>query len=75
MGHLIGPGVPKHIVVAAHRTDIVISRAAKDPIGGIGALAHLTALTGYSLALHSTAIEAKVSIKVARRNMAFSPSL
>src|SRR5829696_606801 len=53
MGHLIGPAISKHIVVAAHRTDVVISRAAKDPIGSIGALAHLTTLTGYSFALPS----------------------
>jgi hypothetical protein len=53
MGHLIGSAISKHIIVAAHRTDIVISRAAEHPIGSIGALAHLTTLTGYGLALRS----------------------
>src|ERR671916_567129 len=53
MSYLIGPAVCKHIVVAAHRTDVVISRAANNHIGDTGALAHLTTLTGYGLALRS----------------------
>jgi hypothetical protein len=57
---------------------VVIPYAAKNQIVGTRAFAHMTTLAEHGLALRtgattSTAIAAKVSIKVTRRNMVSSP--